>query len=118
MGELILMIVVLMGLLFIYPKRIGDGSIDDILLQPDFVLSYDDRIEIIEGLKKEGKGNNHVYCSACSSAVEISFLRRAKGEHLKHAVCLPCFLNNHTDADQEDIDMIVKIARKKGWYMD
>ncbi len=91
---------------------------EDKLLQMEFVLSYDDRMEIIRRLKAKGLGNNNVFCSACSSAVEISFLRRAKGEQLENSTCLPCFLHNYTDVSQEEIDVLVKIAEEKGWYLE
>ena len=93
-------------------------TVDDKLLQMEFALSYDDRMTIMEELGKRGLGNNSVFCSACSAAVEISFLRRAKGEHVAYSVCLPCFLHNHTDVSQEEIDDLVKVANEQGWYLD
>lgn len=115
--EYALALVVLLGLFLILPNRIEIGTVDDKLLQMEFVLSYDDRMEIIERLKAKGLGNNNVFCSACSSAVEISFLRRAKGEQLENSTCLPCFLHNHTDVSQEEIDDLVKVADEQGWYL-
>jgi len=86
------------------------------LFQSDFALSYADRSEIVENLKKLGGGT--IYCSACGSGVDIVFMRRKHNEPLKHAMCLPCFLQNHTDTDQDDIDRIVKIGESRGWYSD
>jgi len=82
----------------------------------DCVLSLDDRMEIIAKLQKlEIK---YPCCSACSSGVDIAFMRNQPHEPLNKAMCLPCFLHNHTDTNQELIDRITKIGQLKGWYYD
>lgn len=113
--EGLLTVAVLVGLFFILPKRIEAGTTEKDLFQLDFTLSYDDRCKIIEEREKSGAKN--VYCSACESPVEISFLRRNAGQYLKQAICLPCFLRDYTNVDQEDIDRLVLIAEKQGWYV-
>ncbi len=86
------------------------------LFQAEFVLSYDDRMKIMEELKK--LGSEVPCCSACASDVDIVFLRRKPEQPLEHAMCLPCFLQNHTDTSQEDIDRMVEIGQSQGWYID
>jgi len=114
-GELILALVVLLGLFFILPNRITVGVVGKSLFQLDYTLSYADRGTLEEMMGK--RQVNKVFCSACSSAVKISFLRKLESEHLAYALCLPCFLQNHTNTSQEDIDRVVKIAEEKGWYI-
>ena len=80
------------------------------------VLSLEDRMEIISKLGEMGR--LHPYCSACSSSVDIGFMRKLPGEPLNQAMCLPCFLRNHTDTRQELIDKIVQVGEIKGWYYD
>ena len=86
------------------------------LFQQSNVLSVEDRFEIISKLRSMER--MYPYCSACSSSVDIAFMRKLTGEDLNQAMCLPCFLNNHTDFSQELIDRIVKIGEIKGWYYD
>ena len=80
------------------------------------VLSLEDRMEIIAKLGELER--MHPYCSACSSSVDIGFMRKLPGENLNQAMCLPCFLQNHTDSNQELIDRIVQIGEIKKWYHD
>jgi hypothetical protein len=113
-------IVVVIGIigivgLFIIPNKKGH-TMEKNLMQADFVLSYEDRIEIVENLRKLGGGE--VCCSACASDVDISFLRRKPEQILEHAMCLPCFLKNNTTTSQEDIDRMVEIGQSQGWYID
>ena len=86
------------------------------LFQMANVLSVEDRFEIIGKLRELNR--MYPYCSACSSSVDIAFMRKLPGEDLNQAMCLPCYLNNHTDTDQALIDRIVKIGEIKGWYYD
>jgi len=84
------------------------------LFQAAFVLPYADKMEIVEKLKSLGLG--YCVCSACSSEVDLSFLRRKPEEPLTHAMCLPCFLQNHTTTSQEDIDRMVEMGESQKWY--
>ena len=86
------------------------------LFQKDFSLSLDDRMEIISKLSELGR--LHPYCSACSSSVDIGFMRKPHNAPINTAMCLPCFLQNHTGEPQELIDKIVEVADHKGWYHD
>ena len=86
------------------------------LFQMNFTLSLDDRMEIIAELAK--REMKHPFCSACSSSVDIGFMRKNPDEELNQAMCLPCFLRNNTDENQELIDKIVEIGTLKGWYHD
>jgi len=86
------------------------------LFKIDFTLSLDECMEIISKLTELGR--NHPYCSLCSSSVDISFMRKLHDSNINTAMCLPCFLQNHTDANQELIDKIVEIAKLRGWYHD
>jgi len=86
------------------------------LFQMANVLSVEDRFEIIGKLKDMDR--MYPYCSACSSSTDIAFMRKLPDEDLNQAMCLPCFLQNHSDANQELIDRIVKIGNIKGWYYD
>jgi hypothetical protein len=86
------------------------------LFQMANVLSLEDRMEIIAKLKKQEA--MHPCCSACSSLVDIGFMRKLPGDNLNQAMCLPCFLQNHTLENQELIDKIVEIGTLKGWYHD
>jgi len=86
------------------------------LFQMDNVLSIEDRFEIIGKLRE--LNHKYPYCSACSSSVDIAFMRKLPGDNLNQAMCLPCFLQNHTDTGQELIDKIVVIGEHKGWYYD
>lgn len=79
-------------------------------------LSYDDRMEIVEKIRR--LGTHRVYCSACESSVDISFLRKTEFEGLHQAMCIPCFLQNHGNTSQDDIDRVVKIGESQGWYTD
>ena len=81
----------------------------------NFALSYSDRMEIVEEIRK--LGTHKVYCSLCGSPVDISFLRKTEREPLAQAMCIPCFLQNHTGTNQEDIDRVVKIGESQGWYL-
>jgi hypothetical protein len=84
------------------------------LFQIEFSLSYEHRVAINEELKKRNMQFPH--CSACESAVDITWLRKTEEEMLRHAMCVPCFVRNHTDYDQRDIDLMVKLGEKNGWY--
>ena len=86
------------------------------LFQMEYSLALDDRMEIITKLGELER--MHPYCSACSSSVDIGFMRKPHGADNNQAMCLPCFLQNHSDADQELIDKIVIIGQDKGWYHD
>ena len=86
------------------------------VFQMDYVLSLDDRMDIISHLKELDR--IYPYCSLCSSGTDIAFLRKAHDAPLNKAMCLPCFLQNHTDTNQELIDKIVEIGQVKGWYYD
>jgi hypothetical protein len=33
-----------------------------------------------------------------------------------HAMCVPCFLLNHSDVEQDIIDRVVKVGERQGWY--
>ena len=86
------------------------------LFQMANVLSVEDRFEIIGKLTSMER--KYPYCSACSSSVDIAFMRKLPGEDLNQAMCLPCFLQNHTGASQEQIDKLVKVGDIRGWYYD
>jgi hypothetical protein len=89
---------------------------DKDLFQMDSTLTYPDRVDIIT--KLESRHQSNVYCSACDQPVVIEFLRKRENDPVHMAMCLPCFLNNHTDASQEDIDRLVKVAEQRGWYIE
>lgn len=91
------------------------GMLKD-LFQMEFALNLEDRMEIIAKLGELGR--MHPYCSACESSVDIGFMRKPHDAPLNHAMCIPCFLRNHTNEPQELIDKIVEIAEHKGWYHD
>ncbi len=86
------------------------------LFMMEFALSLDDRMAIIAKLAELGR--KYPYCSACASSVDIGFMRKTPKEDINQAMCLPCFMQNHTDADQELIDKISKVGELKGWYYD
>lgn len=86
------------------------------LFQRNNVLSMEERMIIIANLGDMDR--LHPYCSACSSEVDISFMRKFPEQHVNESMCLPCFLHNHTNHEQSDIDRIVQIANEKGWYYD
>ena len=84
------------------------------LFQLQCRLSFEDRMVIMETLKK--LNIPHVHCSACESDVSLGFLRKRHDDPLEEAMCIPCFLHNYTDADQDDIDRMVELANEQGWY--
>jgi len=84
------------------------------LLQGEFVLSADEKITVIGKLDKIA--NEHPYCSACCSAVDVSFLRKHHNTPLYKAMCLPCFLANFTDETLADITRMVEMAQYQKWY--
>lgn len=86
------------------------------LFQMEFVLNLDERMVIINRLKELDRV--HPYCSLCSSGTDIGFMRKPHGAPVEEATCLPCFLQNHTNTEQELIDKIVDIGELKGWYYD
>lgn len=86
------------------------------LFQMDFVLSLDDRMGLISSLKETG--NKYPQCSLCGSGVDIAFMRKKTDAPLHEAMCLPCFLQNHTSADQKLIDKVVAVGETKGFYYD
>ena len=83
------------------------------LFQMEFTLHYHERITINKKLDNEAP-----HCSACESKVDITWLRKPEGEPLEHAMCLPCFLHNHTDATQAEVDRMVQFGEHHGWYKD
>ena len=86
------------------------------LFQMDFCLDFNDRQRI---QKRVSATNQLPLCSACGSKItNLGFLRKKFDEPLDAAKCLPCFLHNYTDADQDKIDRMVKIAETHGWYKD
>ncbi len=87
---------------------------DKDLLQGKFVLTPKEKITVMGELNI--LHNEHPYCSACGSAVDITFLRKHHDSPIHAAMCLPCFLNNYTDEAREDIDRMVEIADSQGWY--
>ena len=86
------------------------------LLQAGFVLTADEKIEIMG--KLDMLNGEHPYCSACSSGVDVSFLRKHPDTPVNHAMCLPCFLVNFTDESQADIDRMVDMGISQKWYKD
>ena len=86
------------------------------LFQLDFVISADLKMEIMENVHKLGIG--HPYCSACSSGVDVVFMRKTPEESTNQCMCVPCFLRNHTDASDEDIDRMVALGESQGYYKD
>ena len=86
------------------------------LFQLDFCLDFDDRLRI----QKRVKAMNQLpVCATCGSKISnLGFLRKTFDESLDSAKCLPCFLHNHTNVDQDQIDRITKIAEAHGWYKD
>ena len=86
------------------------------LFQMDFALSLNDRMEIIAGLKD--RNMFHPHCSLCGSGTDIGFMRKPEDAPVEEAVCLPCFLQNHTDSSQDLIDKIVQVGEMRGWYHD
>lgn len=84
---------------------------DKDLFQTQFALHYHHRITINEKL-----GNEAPHCSACESKVDVSWLRKRDEEPLEHAMCLPCFLHNHTNESQTMIDRMVQVGEKNGMY--
>jgi len=86
------------------------------LFQLDFVLPAELKMEIMENVHKLGMVAP--YCSACSSSVDVVFMRKTPEEHVNQCMCLPCFLLNHTDTDQDDIDRMVELGQSQGYYKD
>ena len=84
--------------------------------QMHYALSWVDRIEVNKRLAELNL--QFPCCSACDSQVDIAWLRKTADQPLHHSKCLPCFLNNHTDAAQEVIDRIVKLGQDTGAYKD
>jgi hypothetical protein len=81
-----------------------------------YCLNYKQRVAIIEHLEKLNM--SAPTCSACESKVDISWLRKLDDQPLHHAMCVPCFLHNHTDTDQDMIDKMVQVGEKAGFYKD
>jgi hypothetical protein len=86
------------------------------LFQIEFILTIKDRKTVISTL--DTLNGEHAYCSACSSPVETGWLRKHHDTPLNEAVCLPCFLNNFTDASQVDIDRMVALGQENNMYHD
>jgi len=84
--------------------------------QMRYALHYHHRIEINRKLKELNLSS--ACCSACDSPVDLAWLRKLDDQPLEHSKCLPCFLLNHTDTDQDTIDRIVKLGQDTGAYKD
>jgi len=86
------------------------------IMMPEFALTPETKNEILDELQK--RGLSHAFCSACSTSTDLSFMRKKPEHGVNSAMCLPCFLHNHTDANPEDIDRMVEIGENNGWYFD
>lgn len=86
------------------------------VMMTEHMLSPETKNEIITELQK--RGLPHARCSACGEYTDLSFMRKTQNEQVEHAMCLPCFLLNHTDTDQEIIDKVVEVGIKNGWYFE
>lgn len=84
------------------------------LMATDYCLSGTDKDAVVEQLRQLDMP--HVFCSACSTETDLSFMRKLHDEPLRAAMCVPCFLLNHSDTDQDTIDRVVKVGEKQGWY--
>jgi len=82
----------------------------------DFCLSGNDKDAINEHLRQVMMPN--AVCLACSTETDLSFMRKLPDEPILHVMCVPCFLRNHSDTDQDVIDRVVKVGEKQGWYFD
>lgn len=80
----------------------------------DYCLSGDDKDAIYEHLRQVKM--QHAVCSACSTETDLSFMRKLNDEPIRHAMCVPCFLRNHSDVEQDIIDKVVKVGERQGWY--
>lgn len=80
----------------------------------EFALSPEVKDKIIAELKR--RNLDHACCSACDSPTDLSFLRTPKGQHYSQSMCVPCFLNNYTDLEDVEIQKVVAIGEKNGWY--
>jgi len=84
------------------------------LLQAEFVIAPNEKITVMGKLDILHGESPH--CSACGHAVDISFLRKHNDTPVHKAMCLPCFLVNFTNENQNDIDRMVEIGDSQGWY--
>jgi hypothetical protein len=84
------------------------------LMAVNFCLSPDDKDAIAEHLRQVEMP--HAVCSACSTETDLSFMRKLHDVPLLHAMCVPCFLRNHSDIEQDLIDRVVRVGEKQGWY--
>jgi hypothetical protein len=101
---------------YVITQQAKEISMDKDLFQMRFCLTREDRTKIIAELQKCQL--DHPCCSACDSKVEISWLRKLDDQPLHHAMCVPCFLRNNTDLDQDMIDRMVELGEKHGFYKD
>lgn len=101
---------------YVITQQAKEISMDKDLFQMRFCLSRKDRFQIATHLHKHQL--DYPCCSACESKVAISWLRKMDDQPLQHAMCLPCFLRNHTDLDQNMIDRMVELGEKHGFYKD
>lgn len=86
------------------------------LFQMDYCLDFNDRQRLV---KRVSATNTLPVCSACGSQIaNIGLLRKKADEPLDSVKCLPCFLHNYTDLDQNKIDLVVELAEARGWYAD
>ena len=101
---------------YVITQQVKEISMDKDLFQMRFNLNYKERRQIIAKLAELGMDYPH--CSACESKVDITWLRKLDDQPLHHAMCVPCFLRNHTDLDQDIIDRMVEIGESHGFYKD
>ena len=53
--------------------------------------------------------DNGVFCSACDTQIaDSNILRKHKKESIHSSMCIPCFLFNNTDMNDDTIQTIVK----------
>jgi hypothetical protein len=84
------------------------------LMAVDYCLSGNDKDAINEHLRQVEMQN--AVCSACSTETDLSFMRKLHDEPLRAAMCVPCFLRNHSNVEQNMIDKVVKVGERQGWY--
>jgi hypothetical protein len=77
-------------------------------------LSVNEILDVNSKLKQLGLKRPR--CSACGYKTEVGMLRKPDGVPTEQAMCLPCYLNNYTDATREEIDRIIEIGVSQNWW--
>lgn len=62
-------------------------------------------------------GLNNCRCHACGADLKPAILRRHKDMDENEAYCLPCFLHNFSDVEQQAIDELVVRLTKANFYL-